>query len=114
MLCCRYPVQPEMGAGHVCDEEEGEEGEGEEEGEEGVGEGEGEEWETEVTLHDQQLPMLVLPLYSLLSAERQAEVSAPPLHCQYTVCLCVYVCVRTGVQACSSWCATVCGSHEHC
>ena len=45
-------------------EEEGEEEEEEEEG----------EWGVEVAAHDQQLPLLVLPLYSLLSSERQAEV----------------------------------------
>ena len=33
------------------------------------------DWEAEVSAYNQQLPMLVLPLYSLLSSERQAEVS---------------------------------------
>ena len=56
---CRCPLLPEV-------EEEGE-GEGEEE--------EDVDWEAEISSHDQQLPMLVLPLYSLLSSERQCEVS---------------------------------------
>ena len=54
----------------------GEEGEEEEEGsEEEEEEGsEGEVWDGEVASHDKHLPMIVLPLYSLLSSEKQAEV----------------------------------------
>ena len=50
------------------------EGEGEEEEEEEEGERETEEWEAEVLAHDKQLPMVVLPLYSLLSSEQQSQV----------------------------------------
>ena len=72
-----------MGTIPTCEEWEGEEG--------GEGEGEGEEWDPEVTAHDQQLPMLVLPLYSLLSSERQSEVSVCPqptcaVHVVLTLC----------------------------
>ena len=92
-MWCRYSVLPEKSTSPVC---EGEEEEEEEEGKEKEGEEE-KEWGTEVTLHDQQLPMLVLPLYSLLSAERQAEVRLPlSLHCQYcTLCVCAHA--RAGI-----------------
>ena len=92
----RYPVLPDGGTDSVCkgeEEEDGEEGQEEEE-----------EWGTKVTLHDQQQPMLVLPLYSLMSAERQAEVRALLLVlCQYcTLCVCVQVFkpVPVGVRLC--------------
>ena len=63
--CLRYPLLPPTG------EEEEEEDEEEEEEEDG-------DWEeAEVSVHDQQLPMKVLPLYSLLSSERQSEVGQP-------------------------------------
>ena len=55
---------------------EEEEEEGEEEGEEKEEEEEREkmEWGGLVSCHDKHLPLTVLPLYSLLPSERQAEV----------------------------------------
>ena len=58
----RYPVLPEPAPPPIHKEE------GEEEEEEGK------EWRAEVSSHDKRLPLLVLPLYSLLSSDRQAEV----------------------------------------
>ena len=59
--------------------------EGEEEGEEEEEDGGG-ELVAEVSAHDQQLPMLVLPLFSLLSSDRQAEVS---LNTSTSGCVCI-------------------------
>lgn len=82
---CSYPVLPNQASSllHDCEDEEGaeefllssgdEESEGEGEGEEGEME-ENEFMEAEQRRFDAQLPMLVLPLYSLLSAEQQARV----------------------------------------
>ena len=81
VLCGRYPVLPAVGL--TCEEEGGEEEEGE-----GEGEREREEWAADISAHDRQLPLLVLPLFSLLSSDRQAEVS--PL----SLCVCVWQCLQ--------------------
>jgi ATP-dependent RNA helicase DHX37/DHR1 len=60
----KYPLLPEVDRTE-CEDEEGEE------------EGEETDWKAEVSAHDKQLPMLVLPLYSLLPPEKQAEVFRP-------------------------------------
>ena len=81
---CGYPVLPNQPSSilHDCEDEEGaeeyllssgeESEEGEEEGEEEVEDNEF--MEAEQRRFDAQLPMLILPLYSLLSAEQQARV----------------------------------------
>lgn len=83
ILFCSYPVLPNQASSilHDCEDEEGAEefllsNEVESEGEEEVeGEMEDNEFmEAEQRRFDAQLPMLVLPLYSLLSAEQQAKV----------------------------------------
>lgn len=79
-----YPVLPNQASSilHDCEDEEGAEEfllssgeESDEEEEEGEGEMEENEFmEAEQRKFDAQLPMLVLPLYSLLSAEQQSRV----------------------------------------
>ena len=81
---CSYPILPNQASSllHDCEDEEGAEefllSSGEEESDaEGEGEEEMEEnefMEAEQRRFDAQLPMLVLPLYSLLSAKQQARV----------------------------------------
>ena len=82
LLLDSYPVLPNQASSilHDCEDEEGAEefllSSGEEsDGDEGEGEVEENEFmEAEQRRFDAQLPMLVLPLYSLLSAEQQARV----------------------------------------
>ena len=120
-MLCSYPVLPSQASSilHDCEDEEGaeeflllssgEESDGEgEEGKEREGEAENEFMEAEQRRFDAQLPMLVLPLYSLLSAEQQARVitnSVPLIFCFLEQCLFflpfkVFVAPPEGVRLC--------------